>query len=57
MYLEKEVGKGGANKNESSANVLTSLAGPKAAWWILKVFFCLLFMLVVICPTSDFDVD
>jgi len=39
MYLEKEAGKGATNENEASAKVLTSLAGPKAAWWILKVFF------------------
>lgn len=41
MYLEKEAGNGGTNQNGDSAKVLTSLNGPKTAWWILKVVFCL----------------
>lgn len=48
MYLEKEAGKGAPNENDASAKVLTSLAGPKTAWWILKVFF-----LPFVYPRSD----
>lgn len=39
MYLEMEGGKGGENGNKASAKVLTSLAAPRTAWWILKVSF------------------
>jgi hypothetical protein len=39
MYLEKKAGKGVTIENDTSAKVLTSLSGPKAAWWILKVVF------------------
>lgn len=38
MYLEKEPGKGVTIENDTPAKVLTSLSGPKTAWWILKVF-------------------
>ncbi|KAG0597404.1 hypothetical protein M758_UG335400 [Ceratodon purpureus] len=37
MYLEKEAKKGATIENDSAAKVLTSLPGPKTAWWILKL--------------------